>query len=266
MSQLQTILKYKVPSGESRRFNCPFCRGRNTLSITNHNGLIEWNCFRNSCDAKGKHGKGLSIEDAKSRVGNLVVQPKKQVVLAPMPSLLFPIDNHSDIINYLVVNNCIKAYENGLVDIKYDPSSDRIMFPVLSPISGTTTGYIGRYYQEPRPRKISKWLKYGDCTSLFACGSGEIAVLVEDACSACAVSGLTGHVGVSILGTALSAVHKTELLAFDKIFVALDPDASAKGLFLTKRIPNSKLVLIPDDLKNYNPQQIQTILYKGNDK
>lgn len=40
--------------GETQRTNCPHCGGYNTFTITNDDGNLIWNCYKLSCNVRGK--------------------------------------------------------------------------------------------------------------------------------------------------------------------------------------------------------------------
>ena len=78
-------------------------------------------------------------------------------------------------------------------------------------------------------------------------------VLVEDCISACVVSNY-GIAGVALLGTSLLDEHKDILSTyFDKVIVALDPDALPKTLQIAKElkgwVKDVKVLKLTDDLK-----------------
>lgn len=251
--QLRTIKKFKVAEGQSRRFDCPFCYGRNTLGISVKRGELNWHCFKASCVAHGIYEEG-SFDSLKARLAN---QEQEKPILNPIPEFLTTIDTHPDIILWLKSVNSYQAYKDGLIPIRYSPTENRIMFPIFN--KGRITGYSGRRLSAYGP----KWKKYGDATHLFACGLGRIGVLVEDAPSACAVAPLPEYTGVSLLGTALTQQHKQELKSFEKILVCLDPDAASKGFLISQRLNGivpASVRLIPDDLKYYSPIKIKEIL------
>ena len=54
-----SIWDYDVKNGETKRVNCPVCRGHKTFTITNHMGSLLWNCYKASCDVSG--GKRVSL-------------------------------------------------------------------------------------------------------------------------------------------------------------------------------------------------------------
>ena len=81
--QLEVIKGLSIPSETQTRMDCPFCNGRNTLSIDTTENKVGWYCFHASCKAKGKkegeknmhyvdrvfHGnKALHIEDTEFKI------------------------------------------------------------------------------------------------------------------------------------------------------------------------------------------------------
>ena len=249
--QLKTVKRLKVPEGISRRYNCPFCNGYNTLSVSNIGGVIEWNCFKASCDARGIHEDGRSLEaitKAISKSGN-----ETDSVSSPVPDFISPVlrDEH---VEWLKSVHSYEAYEKGYVDIMYAPKEERLLFS-----ANNGKGWIGRKFGKYGP----KWMKYGQLAHLFACGTGSIGVLVEDAPSACAVGVVEGYTGLALLSTNLTKQHTLDISPYEKIYVCLDPDATRKSIQISKALDGFKqnrVVLIPDDLKYYNPTQIMELL------
>ena len=81
--QLEVIKGLSIPPDTQTRMDCPFCNGRNTLSIDTTENKLGWYCFHASCNAKGKqegeknmqyvervfHGnKSLHIEDIEFKI------------------------------------------------------------------------------------------------------------------------------------------------------------------------------------------------------
>ena len=52
--QLAVIEGLFIPPDTSVRMDCPFCHGKNTLSVDTATNNINWFCFHASCKAKGK--------------------------------------------------------------------------------------------------------------------------------------------------------------------------------------------------------------------
>lgn len=251
--QLKVVRRFKVTDGQSIRVDCPFCNHRNTLGISLINGVLEWNCFSASCPAKGISDGETSIEGLRTRLSNS--NNAGNGVGAPIPDLLVPV-RQSEHIEWLKSVHSWQAYEETLADIVYAPAQDRLLFSIEN-----GKGYTGRSL---RANKYTpKWIKYGDAGSLFTCGNGPIGVLVEDAPSACAVGVIPEYTGISLLGTTLTSRHKVKLFNYKQLLVCLDPDAAGKSVSLTSQLQGivpAKTVLIPDDMKYYNPNQIKEIL------
>lgn len=246
--QLAVIGKVRVRDGQTFRGNCPFCGGRNTFTLTRKGTDRIWSCYRASCGVKGFTGEGDSIKGIVRRLDGTIDAKEFE----PIP-LLVPIEGKKPILAWLDSVHSIEAYKAGLIEIKYAPVEDRVMFSVAD------MGWTGRARKGVKP----KWRKYGDTSPLLTVGTGRTAVLVEDACSACAVGVIDEYTGCSLLGTSLSTTHLMGLRAYDRVLVCLDPDATMKSLDMIRRIQGTvpaSLRIIPDDLKSYNPEQIKEIL------
>ena len=66
--QLYVIKNIPISEGQRRIITCPFCYVSKKLSLSKIDGTIMWNCFRASCDAKGIHSSGRTIEYAKNYI------------------------------------------------------------------------------------------------------------------------------------------------------------------------------------------------------
>jgi len=252
--QITEAQSYRVREGGFHRGNCPFCGGKNTYTVNNRSGELWWNCFKASCDVGGSLQGDMSMQAIHLRLGDKGYSEALAVVQRgiPIPHGLVGINTREPVLTFLAAYNCIAAFKTGLIDIKYSPSEDRIMFPIRQ--GDKVVGYVGRGRQGVKP----KWKKFGDCSSLLTCGLGRTAVVVEDALSACAVGIIPDYTGCSLSGTLLSPVHIVELRAFDRVIVALDPDAMSKGLELTSRLGSkATLRLIDNDLKYFGPEDIR---------
>lgn len=252
-----------LKEGQYIRCDCPMCAGKNSFGISKNGGKVSWGCFRASCGAKGTKDVGISLNGVRQKLGyDGHIRSYHSGDLRTVPSPLVSIDRDDDIITWLKSVHSYEAYSDGLVEIRYSPKEDRVMFRIPH-----QEGYIGRKLPPKVPSKRTnlgpKWLKYGDTSSIFQCGQGPIGVIVEDAPSACAIGTVEGLTGVALLSTTLTQQHKVDLRQFDKLIVCLDPDAASKSLGLAKRLEGmipTTVKLIPDDLKWYGPQEIKDIL------
>lgn len=260
--QWEILKSIKLREGQYLRLDCPGCKGLNCFGIERNGGTVSWGCFRASCNWHGKKSVGFSREGIKVRLGYDKTIRSSMDESKPIPDPLLSIDNRPHILDWLLSVNSLRAYNEGLVDITYSPTEDRVMFKLPD-----AKGYVGRScltLNGSRSKAYGpKWKNYGDTSTVFRCGSGDIGVIVEDAPSACAVG--TSHVftGISLLGTKLTINHKLALRKFKRLIVCLDPDASLKSIQFSKKlngISNVSVKLIEDDLKWFNPEKIESML------
>ena len=100
----------------------------------------------------------------------------------------------------------------------------------------------------------------------YTSGCGRIAVVVED-CVSAVIVGSDVYVGVAVLGTSLSDIHKRYLAQFSSAVIALDPDALPKAMEFfkdLKSVVNDVRVLrLTDDLKYKHPNDIEKLTAIG---
>jgi len=117
-------------------------------------------------------------------------------------------------------------------------------------------GAVGRALSDSTP----KWYKYGTNSTYYSHTKAEdrvlTAVIVEDVLSAITVANYFPVTGFGLLGTSLQQEHIHTLSDFDRVVVALDPDASQKALQHAKDLNNYvnevKVIKLVDDLKYKN--------------
>ena len=96
-----------------------------------------------------------------------------------------------------------------------------------------------------------KWWRYGKSGNPFVCGTSRVGIVLEDCASACSLSSF--HSGIALLGTNLQDSHLPNLRKYDRLLVALDKDATKKGLELVRRlqaIRPTSLVVLNKDVKD----------------
>ena len=93
----------------------------------------------------------------------------------------------------------------------------------------------------------------------FTFGCGNVAVVVEDCLSALCI-GSEVYVGVAVLGTTLTDIHKRYLSQFSTAIIALDPDALPKTMQFAKELRGHvntvKVLRLTDDLKYRREEDI----------
>jgi hypothetical protein len=250
--QLDTLAPIRLKEGQTKRINCPFCGGYKTMGITIKGGNKIWNCFKASCGVRGRENVGLTLGGLRKRLEGRKDTDKKPAVGLP-PHLSSP-HLHPEAIRYLKSVNSMQAFEDGLVDIKYSPALKRVIFMMPDKEGGVGRSLIG---EKP------KWKNFGDTTGILRIGTGDTAVVVEDAASAASVSRFTFCSGCALLGTNISSLQRTQLCHFTNVIIALDKDASKKALKLKSKLEgrvNTRVVFLEDDLKWLTYDQLGTLL------
>jgi hypothetical protein len=106
-------------------------------------------------------------------------------------------------------------------------------------------------------------MSYGDTSGALTVGTSDVAVIVEDAPSACAVGVIDGYAGVAILGTNLSTKQKQSLKNYRKIIICLDNDAKGKAIKLLRQLQglvDCTVKFIAKDLKYCPSEEITKVL------
>jgi len=227
--QIEIIERIKIRESEHKTLDCPFCGGTKKFTIDRlTDGRLVWNCFRASCNVRGSKSYGRSIEAAKA-YANGRQQSKPTPKVLPLPEITTRIENREDASQYIRSVNSYDAYEDGLIDIRYDPKTRRVLF-----YNSDKTGAVGRALG-----RGPKWLSYGDTSTGMHVGKSDIAIVVEDVASACSVARLQEYTGVAILGTHLSNTLKNTLHKYKAVYILLDNDAAQKAAQLTKKLRGS---------------------------
>lgn len=252
--QIDEIVPQLPVSGTSMRIDCVFCGGRKTLSITKKDGTLLWHCFHANCAVSGAKDLGRTTAEIRS---HLKSRQNKTLPRNFIPRLTSDCQHHSRVMDYLQKNHCLAAYKDGAVKVRYCPASDRVLF-----YTSGEEGAVGRALKKIRP----KWKVYGELTSLLQVGNHDVAVLVEDAASACSVYATGEHTGVALLGTNLSLKQKKLLRGFNKIIIALDKDASKKALRMCKElrgVTQTSVRFLERDLKYLSAADVRKVLSDG---
>jgi len=235
--------------GTTKRMDCPSCKGKNTFTVTNNMGSVIFNCYKASCTVSGTRRVSLTVDQIKKSRSDTSVKEKKFV----LPEYIVKINE--DIFKNPIGGLSWKEKiwkDYCLHDIK----EDRAVFLIRNSERCMVVDAVGA----ATDNRLPKWKRYGSSRHPFVAWNGKggdggdnSCVLVEDCYSACTVAKY-GITGVALLGTSLLDEHKKFLCHnFDKVVVALDPDALQKTLQIRKELQswvNTAMVLrITDDLK-----------------
>lgn len=265
-----------VPNGGFKRFDCPFCHGKNTLSISKIMGQAMYNCYKNSCNFKGSRYIRLSenelkvIMEARKDIKN-DVNSKTSLETRTRAKTPFSIPDHwikgigcKKAFQMLLNSNALEAYQSGLCQLAYDPKQDRLVY-LIEDNTGAIIGGIGRALSGQAP-KVYNYNTKEDTP--FVCGiEGNIGVLVEDCASACSIARIKGYTGIALLGTHCKLSYMYYIIAnFSKIIIALDPDAYAKSLKLSNSLgyysDNVSTWKLTKELKDMTKLEIQDFIFK----
>lgn len=253
--QYAELASIRLKDGDSIRRDCLFCGGKKTLTVSRLEGKLVWNCYKASCNAKGGKRVGRSLEGIKAKLANPDYRQTVSKWIRPLPDVTSSPKAHEKVISFLTNNHSYAAWLAGAVKITYDPAQDRVLFYM-----NDGAGAVGRTLRKDgRP----KWLSYGSTQGILAVGDRKVAVIVEDAASACAVYTTGIYTGVALLGTNISAEQRAQLREYEQIIVCLDKDASRKGLKMAmslKSIVPTSVRVIEEDFKYLDAEKILKVL------
>jgi len=249
---------------QSLTLNCPVCGGYKKFSVTNLDGTIVYNCYRNSCGTKGAVKTTMTSEQVQKKM-RLAHEARKRSLDFVLP----------EYITVDILNTSMKRFINrwGLRNVRlyYDVKDKRAVFPIFE--NNKMVGAIGRALNNIFP----KWLRYDKTANYYShvlTSESSVAVVVEDVISATVLAQEIPQVtGVAILGTSLNDKHREYLTKFKKIVIALDPDAATKTIGYTKELKSfcgdktSVLAYrLEDDIKYRRENDINNIKEITNEK
>ena len=238
------------------RSDCPVCGKKNTFSV-NDDGLQRlWFCFHADCNVSGRTGISLTRDFAKLAMKKQEQKiPKDTLTKFELPNTFVSLSRNLDAELYVKSVNAYAAYLSGRADIRYDFKRNRVAYIVKN--GNAVVDAAGRAIDGRNP----KWYRYGNSSLPFSCGSSNTAIVLEDCASACSVSNLA--TGVALLGTNLLEPHIEALRKYERVFVALDKDATDKAVSMVKilcrQVP-TKLMVLSRDLKNLTKDELDDFL------
>ena len=248
---LNIINDLNVGIGETTRINCPSCGGYKTFTVTNNMGALLWNCYKASCNVSGKKRVHLSADDIQTTF-NKCLSVSDDVNDFVLPEYVVDRKTASDLLAW-----CREWQIDPIeLNLLYDVKETRVVFPVYK--DNKIVDAIGRSLKN----RLPKWKKYGNSGLPFSFGCGKVAGVVED-CVSAAIIGSDVFVGVAVLGTSLSEIHKKYIAQFSTAIIALDPDALPKTLSFAKElrghVKDVRVLKLTDDLKYRNKIDINNL-------
>ena len=234
-----------VPEGLSYRSNCPVCGHNNSFSVSNEHNLLLYNCFYANCNISGK------IQGMVHRSNQ---QPKQEIEFNLETTTWIPVERSPMSMDYIRDNNIFHAYKNRFCNIQYDVKEDRCVFCIYK--DNTIVDAVGRSLTGRKP----KWKRYASSKLPFITkNKSDVAVIVEDCASACAVT-VAGQAGVALMGTNLLQEHIPHVVGNCKsVIVALDKDATKKSLDIAKELSvhiQTNVKYLDNDIKTWSKEKI----------
>lgn len=224
------------------RHTCFGCRRYNSLAIYRNDGQIQWTCFGNGCNIRGRQQQHLTIADIQTRRIRKLEEQEKFI----LPDYLVSGLNREAVRHYLQSVHCLEAAIEGRIQVRYDPKQNRCVFLIYN--DDVLVNATGRALAKGT---IPKWHIYGHERYPLICGNKDHAVIVEDAASAIRIS--KWLTGIAILGTDFSLTNISKIKKYKKLMISLDKDALRKVLKMQKELEyfaDVTIGLLDEDLKN----------------
>ena len=221
-----------LKEGERYRGDCPECRGRNTFTATNNLGDIKYNCFKLGCTVGGIYGMDMTAAEIHRRMEQQQLQRaytniKKEKDTMEIPEyVVTPKATHTKHQRY------IRRWGIALGDTMYDVKDERVVFPIKH--EGRIVDAVGRAVGK---KQNPKWYRYTGEADYYTVGDGSTLLIVEDVVSAViAVQEMPYITAMAILGTSMNPKHFEKIGEYDKVIIALDPDAIGKTVEYRREI------------------------------
>ena len=236
-----------IAEGATKRMDCPSCKGKNTFTVSKLNGVLIWNCYKLGCDARGSSMVGMTAAEIqavlRSRKETAAKEAEREV-----PSMEIPVNFSYDLSDKRV-QDFIKRWDLAGTPMLYYIATCRVHC-VIHSTKGRIIDTVGRTLRGDTP----KWLRTSGKADYYKRGDSSIAVVVEDAISACTVAKhVPNATGFALLGTNMNGKHMDALQKYDSVLVCLDPDAALKSLQLTQQLKSRSIsataVMLINDIK-----------------
>ena len=255
----QFVTDLALKEGDRHRGDCPECKGRNTFTATNELGDIKYNCFKLGCTVGGIYGTDMTAAEIHRRMEEQQLQraytniKKEKETMEIPPYVVSPKASHTKHQRF------VRRWGIALGDTMYDVKDERVVFPIKH--KGRIIDAIGRAVGINHP----KWYRYTGEADYYTIGNGKILLIVEDVLSAIiATQELPYITAMAILGTSLSPKHMEKIQEYNKVIIALDPDAIGKTVEYRREIElwtgNKTIAMnLLDDIKYRMEEDIEKL-------
>ena len=249
-----------LKEGERHRGDCPECRGRNTFTATNNMGDIKYNCFKLGCTVGGIYGTDMTAAEIYQRMKDQQTQraytniTKEKETMEIPEYVVTPKASHTKHQRY------IRRWGIALGDVMYDVKDERVVFPIKH--DGRIVDAVGRAVGK---KQNPKWYRYTGEADYYTIGTGSTLLIVEDVVSAViAVQEMPYITAMAILGTSMNPKHFEKIGEYDKVIIALDPDAIGKTVEYRREIElwtgrKTTAMNLQDDIKYKMEEDIEKL-------
>ena len=128
------VLGLELRNGETKRMDCPNCKGYKTFTATNNMGSLVWNCYKVSCAVSGGVRVQLTSEDIKKSLGFAVEELDNAGFT--MPEYVVPCNGQRELTRFTA------RYGIDEWELHYDVKDNRAVFPIIH--DGSIVDAVGR--------------------------------------------------------------------------------------------------------------------------
>ena len=214
-------------SGDYHRANCPVCGGKNTFTAINESGVLKYNCYKLDCKVSGVHHTNMTAAEIKKAMQEYQRPAHKEKETMEIPVYVVkPTSEHTKFHRF------VRRYGIASGNLMYDVKDERVVFPIY--YKGSIVDAVGRAVGV---KKHPKWYRYTGKADYFTMGSGQVLLILEDVVSAIVAYQEFPHItSMAILGTQLTDKHIQKIGEYNRVVIALDPDAASKTLSYSREI------------------------------
>ena len=247
-----------LTEGQTVYLNCPNCGRKTKFGITKYADKTLYQCFSASCNTKGCIENTLSSEDMRKRLD------KDYYPIVAKQEFSIPkywIDGfiNQEAIELAQKYDLMEPYRAGQFKTATDVKLMRQVF-FYKDLKGDIVGASGRAII----RGLRKSYIYPASTKTpWLCGAFPEAVIVEDMLSAVKVCNV-GLTGIALSGTHFQKDWIDYIRKFNKIYVALDKDATLKSFdikdILTLYVKDVKILMLDKDFKDMSRDEARKVI------
>ena len=260
MKMREFINGLNLKDGERHRGDCPDCRGKNTFTVANIFGEIKYNCFKLGCRVGGIYDTDMTAAEIFLRMSEQQFQRAYTNIKKEKESMEIPEYVVTPKAQHTLHQRFIRRLGIALGDTMYDVKDERVVFPIK--YNGRIVDAIGRAVGK---KQTPKWYRYTGEADYYTVGNGKTLLIVEDVLSAIiAMQELPYITAMAILGTSLSPKHMEKISEYNRVIIALDPDAIGKTVEYRREIElwtgnKTTAMNLLDDIKYKMPEDIDKL-------